>query len=123
MRRMGEISLERVKRGWPHYVAITADKVMGRGYDIAHGFADTLSVGPRAYDIRRDNVDYVVFCFSDPTHADLFAARFDGERWDIYRAAAKAKLIGTVEAADADAAIEIATKEFNIEDTKKLIAV
>jgi hypothetical protein len=44
-------------------------------------------------------------------------------RWDIYRAAAKAKWIGTVEAVDADAAIKDAAKEFNIEDPKKLIAV
>ena len=44
-------------------------------------------------------------------------------RWDIYRAAAKAKWIGTVEAVDADAAIKDAAKEFNVEDPKKLIAV
>ena len=44
-------------------------------------------------------------------------------RWDIYRAAARARLIGTVEAPDADAAIKEAAKEFNIQDTKKLIAV
>jgi hypothetical protein len=40
---------------------------------------------------------------------------------DIYRAAAKAKWIGTVEAADADAAIREAAKLYNIEDTKKLL--
>ncbi len=44
-------------------------------------------------------------------------------RWDIYRAAAKAKWIGTVEAADADAAIKEAAKQFDVQDTKKLIAV
>ena len=44
-------------------------------------------------------------------------------RGDIYRAAAKAKWIGTVEAADADAAIREAAKLYNIEDTKKLLAV
>jgi hypothetical protein len=44
-------------------------------------------------------------------------------RWDIYRAAAKAKLIGTVEAADADSAIKEAAKEFNVADPRKLIAV
>jgi hypothetical protein len=32
--------------------------------------------------------------------------------WDIYRAASKAKWIGTVESADADAAIEVAAIEF-----------
>jgi hypothetical protein len=44
-------------------------------------------------------------------------------RWDIYRAAAKAKWIGTVEAAEADAAIKEAAKQFDVQDTKKLIAV
>ncbi|SRR5260370_14427834 len=42
--------------------------------------------------------------------------------WDIYRAAAKAKLIGTVEAVDERAAIEKAAKEFKT-DASKLIAV
>ena len=50
MQRKGEISLGRVKRDWPYHVAITADMVMGSG-------ADTLSVGPRAYHIRRDDID------------------------------------------------------------------
>jgi hypothetical protein len=42
--------------------------------------------------------------------------------WDIYRAASKAKWIGSIEAADADAAIEAAAKEFAT-DAGKLIAV
>jgi hypothetical protein len=44
-------------------------------------------------------------------------------RWDIYRAAAKAKWIGTVEAVNVDAAIKKAAQEFNVQDIKKLIAV
>ena len=44
-------------------------------------------------------------------------------RWDIYRAAAKAKWLGTVEATNTDAAIEVAAKEYNIADPRKLIAV
>jgi len=43
-------------------------------------------------------------------------------RWDIYKAASKAKLIGTVEAADADEAVQKAAVEFN-EPATKLIAV
>jgi len=43
-------------------------------------------------------------------------------RWDIYKAAGKAKLIGTVEAADADAAIQKAAVEFK-QPATKLIAV
>ena len=65
---------------WPHRIAISAHKVMGNDYDVAHAFADALSVGPSAYHIRRDDVDYVVFCFADPIDADLFGAWFDGER-------------------------------------------
>jgi hypothetical protein len=42
--------------------------------------------------------------------------------WDIYRAAVKAKCLGTVEATDADAAIAEAAKEFKM-DASKLIAV
>ena len=44
------------------------------------------------------------------------------KRWDIYKAAGKAKLIGTVEAADADEAIQKAAEQFNQAATK-LIAV
>jgi len=53
MPRKGEINLARVKREWPHHVAILADKVMGKGYDEVHGFANTLSVGPRGHGFRR----------------------------------------------------------------------
>jgi hypothetical protein len=42
--------------------------------------------------------------------------------WDIYRAASKARWIGSVEAADADAAIEAAAQEFKT-DARRLIAV
>jgi hypothetical protein len=43
-------------------------------------------------------------------------------RWDIYRAASKARWIGTVEAADSDTAIEAAAEEFKT-DVWRLIAV
>jgi hypothetical protein len=42
--------------------------------------------------------------------------------WDIYRAASKARWIGTVEAADADAAIKATAIEFKT-DARRLIAV
>jgi hypothetical protein len=42
--------------------------------------------------------------------------------WDVYRAAARAKWVGQVIAADADEAIEAAAVEFRI-DIRKLIAV
>jgi hypothetical protein len=43
-------------------------------------------------------------------------------KWEIYIARAKGVRLGTVEAADADAAIEAAAKEFG-QDPKRLIAV
>jgi hypothetical protein len=76
MRRKGEIRLGRVKREWPHHVATPGDTVMSKGYDQVHEFADKLSVGPRAYHFRRGDVDYVVFCCSDPVHADVFSEWF-----------------------------------------------
>jgi len=42
--------------------------------------------------------------------------------WDVYRAAAKLRPLGTVEAADADEAIEKAAKEYKV-IASKLIAV
>jgi hypothetical protein len=44
-------------------------------------------------------------------------------KWDVYRAAAKARWIGTVEAPTADAAIKIAAEEYKIADPRRLIAV
>ena len=43
-------------------------------------------------------------------------------RWDIYRVAAKARLLGTVEAETAEVAIAAGAKEFG-QDPKRLIAV
>jgi hypothetical protein len=39
-----------------------------------------LSVAPRARSFRRGDVDYVVFCFGELAHANLFRTRFKGER-------------------------------------------
>jgi hypothetical protein len=44
-------------------------------------------------------------------------------RWNIYRAANKAKLIGSVEAGDADAAIEKAAKAFKADAWRDRLAV
>jgi 1,2-phenylacetyl-CoA epoxidase PaaB subunit len=42
--------------------------------------------------------------------------------WDIYRAAHKPKIVGSVQAADADEAIQKAAEEFKV-DAWRLIAV
>jgi len=79
--RKGEITLPEIKRKWPYHVALSADKVHGvRNSDIVWSFAATLSAGPRPYSLRRDDGEFVVFCFGKPEDADTFSERFGGER-------------------------------------------
>jgi hypothetical protein len=37
---------------------------------------------PRGHSFRRDDRDYVAFCFADAAHAELFRKRFGGEPFD-----------------------------------------
>jgi hypothetical protein len=80
--RKGEISTTRLRREWPHHVALSADKVQGdENFDLVHGFADTLSsAAPRTFSMFRQDRDYVVFCFAKPEDAQTFCDRFGGER-------------------------------------------
>jgi hypothetical protein len=79
--RKGEITLPQIKRKWPHHVALSVEKVRGvRNCEIVWGFAETVSPARRPYSLRRDDSEFVVFCFAKPEDAKTFCQRFGGER-------------------------------------------
>jgi hypothetical protein len=80
--RKGELSPTGIDRGWPYQVALPADRVTGANYKIVHEFCRDLSLCERGHSVRRGDVGHVVFCFADPAHAEIFRAKFNGERFD-----------------------------------------
>jgi hypothetical protein len=77
-RRKGEITRARLQRQWPHHVALPADKVRSVE-SIVHRFANARSAR-RTFFMRRNDRDFVVFCFAKPEDAQAFCERFGGER-------------------------------------------
>ncbi len=65
-RRKGEITRADLRRRWPHSIAVSADKVRSVE-SIMHRFANARSAR-RTYSMRRDDLDFVVFCFAKPAH-------------------------------------------------------
>jgi hypothetical protein len=78
--RKGDAEIRRIKRWFPHRVALPADAVRGAESSTAiYGIAKTLAGALPPYRLSRDGRDYLVFCFSRAEAAQTFAERFGGE--------------------------------------------
>jgi hypothetical protein len=80
-RRKGELTKATIDREWPHQVAVPAD-VVREQFKVIDRVGRGLSLCARGHTVRREGVEYVVFCFADLAHADSFRERFGGERFN-----------------------------------------
>ena len=80
-RRKGELSKGAIDRGWPHQVAMLAERCTGHNYRTHHYFIDQEcpSHCPRGQGFYREGIWFNVFCFADRADAEKFQHRFGGE--------------------------------------------
>ncbi len=63
-------------------MAIEARLCTGEQYMTKHVFCLRMSLCPRSHSFRRDNTDYVVFCFAERTDAKRFIQKFGGTLYE-----------------------------------------
>ena len=78
-RGKGEITNATIDKEFPHQVALRADLASGSNTRVVEDFCRKLTVAPRHHTVRRDDEWYIVMCFADAAHAELFRGRFGGE--------------------------------------------
>lgn len=85
-RRKGELSASQIDRDWPHQVALSATAVLGANYPIIDAFcaSESLAVCLRRHRFRRQDADFVVYCFRHAVDAIRFRERFGGEAGDAH---------------------------------------
>ena len=76
--RKGELSRSQIDREWPFQVSLPADQCSGTQYVAIDAFCRdaNVSLAPRNYSYRENDVWHVVYCFAVQAHAAAFAARF-----------------------------------------------
>jgi len=81
--RKGELPKSTLDREFPYQVAFPAARGVRHADEVLiRLFCDNLKVAPRHHTVRREDRDFVVYCFADPQHAAAFQARFGGEPFD-----------------------------------------